>query len=57
MIKGLVSASDAARAAEVGVDAVVLSNHGGRQLDQVVAPLDMLPEVRQRVGDRIGVGR
>jgi isopentenyl diphosphate isomerase/L-lactate dehydrogenase-like FMN-dependent dehydrogenase len=57
VIKGLVSASDAARAAEVGVDAVVLSNHGGRQLDQVVAPLDMLPEVRQRVGDRIGVGR
>jgi L-lactate dehydrogenase (cytochrome) len=55
VIKGLVSASDAARAAEVGVDAVVLSNHGGRQLDQVVAPLDMLPEVRQRVGDQIEV--
>lgn len=55
MVKGLVSAQDAARAAEVGVDAVVLSNHGGRQLDQVVAPLLMLPEVRERVGDRIEV--
>jgi L-lactate dehydrogenase (cytochrome) len=50
-----VSAPDAARAAEVGVDAVVLSNHGGRQLDQVVAPLQMLPAVRDRVGDTIDV--
>ena len=55
MVKGLVSAQDAARAAEVGVDAVVLSNHGGRQLDQVVAPLLMLPEVRERVGDGLEV--
>jgi L-lactate dehydrogenase (cytochrome) len=55
VVKGLVSAADAARAAEVGVDAVVLSNHGGRQLDQVIAPLDMLPEVRERVGDQIEV--
>ncbi len=51
VVKGLVSPADAAQAAEVGVDAVVLSNHGGRQLDQVVAPLQMLPEVRERVGD------
>ena len=55
MVKGLVSAPDAARAVEVGVDAVVLSNHGGRQLDQVVVPLQMLPEVRDRVGDQIEV--
>ena len=55
VIKGMVSAPDAARAAEVGVDAVVLSNHGGRQLDQVVAPLQVLPEVRERVGDEIEV--
>jgi L-lactate dehydrogenase (cytochrome) len=55
MVKGLVSAPDAARAVEVGVDAVVLSNHGGRQLDQVVVPLQMLPAVRDRVGDRIQV--
>ena len=55
MVKGLMSAPDATRAVEVGVDAVVLSNHGGRQLDQVVAPLQMLPEVRDRVGDQIEV--
>jgi L-lactate dehydrogenase (cytochrome) len=55
IVKGLVSESDAARAAEVGVDAVVLSNHGGRQLDQVVVPLQMLPAVRDRVGDKIAV--
>jgi L-lactate dehydrogenase (cytochrome) len=55
IVKGLVSDSDAARAVEVGVDAVVLSNHGGRQLDQVVVPLQMLPAVRARVGDKIAV--
>ena len=55
IVKGLVSESDAARAAEVGVDAVVLSNHGGRQLDQVVVPLQMIPAVRDRVGDKIAV--
>ncbi len=55
IVKGLVSESDAARAVEVGVDAVVLSNHGGRQLDQVVVPLQMLPAVRDRVGDKIAV--
>ena len=55
IVKGLVSESDAARAVEVGVDAVVLSNHGGRQLDQVVVPLQMIPAVRDRVGDKIAV--
>jgi L-lactate dehydrogenase (cytochrome) len=53
--KGLVSPQDALRAAAAGVDAVVLSNHGGRQLDQVVPPVEMLPAVRQAVGDRIQV--
>jgi L-lactate dehydrogenase (cytochrome) len=55
VIKGLVSASDAVRAADGGADAVVLSNHGGRQLDQAIPPVEMLPEVRQAVGDRIQV--
>jgi L-lactate dehydrogenase (cytochrome) len=55
VIKGLVSAPDARRAAEVGADAVVLSNHGGRQLDQAIAPVEMVPEVREAVGDRIQV--
>jgi L-lactate dehydrogenase (cytochrome) len=55
MVKGMVNAQDVVRAADAGVDAVVLSNHGGRQLDQVVAPLEVLPEVRERVGDRLDV--
>jgi L-lactate dehydrogenase (cytochrome) len=55
VIKGLVSAPDALRAAEAGVDAVVLSNHGGRQLDQAIAPVEMVPEVREAVGDRVQV--
>lgn len=50
VLKGIVRPDDAARAVEAGVDAVVLSNHGGRQLDQAVAPIEMLPAVRDRVG-------
>ncbi|MFB7112184.1 alpha-hydroxy acid oxidase [Streptomyces sp. NPDC056291] len=53
VVKGMVSARDAVRAAEAGVDGVVLSNHGGRQLDRAVAPIEVLPEVRQAVGDRV----
>lgn len=55
MIKGILSPEDAARAADAGVDAVVLSNHGGRQLDHAAPPILMLPAVRKRVGDGIGV--
>jgi L-lactate dehydrogenase (cytochrome) len=50
VVKGLVRPEDAARAAAAGVDAVVLSNHGGRQLDGAVAPLQVLPAVREAVG-------
>ena len=46
VIKGVQRVEDAVRAAEVGVDAIVLSNHGGRQLDRTQAPLDLLPRVR-----------
>jgi L-lactate dehydrogenase (cytochrome) len=42
-----------ARAAEIGLDAVQLSNHGGRQLDHMLSPMDVLQEARQRVGDGI----
>jgi L-lactate dehydrogenase (cytochrome) len=42
-----------ARAASLGVDAVQLSNHGGRQLDRMLSPLDVLQEARQRVGNSI----
>jgi L-lactate dehydrogenase (cytochrome) len=55
VVKGLVSPRDAVRAAEMGVEAVVLSNHGGRQLDRVVPPVEMIPSVREAVGDRMQV--
>ncbi|WP_207537535.1 alpha-hydroxy acid oxidase [Sabulicella rubraurantiaca] len=44
VIKGLLAAEDVVRAREAGADAVILSNHGGRQLDGAVAPLRVLPE-------------
>jgi L-lactate dehydrogenase (cytochrome) len=45
VIKGVLSADDARLAREAGVDGLIVSNHGGRQLDGAVAPLDVLPEV------------
>lgn len=50
VVKGMLRAEDVARAAAMGVDAVVLSNHGGRQLDRAVTPLDVLPDVRRAAG-------
>ena len=50
LIKGLIRPRDVARAAEIGADGVVMSDHGGRQLDSTVAPLEMLPEARRLVG-------
>jgi isopentenyl diphosphate isomerase/L-lactate dehydrogenase-like FMN-dependent dehydrogenase len=54
-VKGILSADDAERAADLGVDGVVVSNHGGRQLDGAVATLDALPAIAQRVGGRVQV--
>lgn len=53
--KGILTAEDAVLAAEHGCDAVVVSNHGGRQLDRAVASLDALPEVAEAVGDRVEI--
>jgi isopentenyl diphosphate isomerase/L-lactate dehydrogenase-like FMN-dependent dehydrogenase len=53
--KGVLTAEDALLAAENGCDAIVVSNHGGRQLDRAVASLDALPEVVDAVGDRVEV--
>ena len=53
IVKGLLTVEDCVRAAEMGVDAVAISNHGGRQLDWAVAPLDLLPAVRRAIGDRV----
>lgn len=54
-IKGILSAEDAKRAAEVGATAVVVSNHGGRQLDTSPAPIEVLPEIVDAVGDRLEI--
>lgn len=52
-IKGLQSASDAKRALDVGASAVMISNHGGRQLDTSPAPLDCVKAMRDSVGDQL----
>ena len=55
IIKGIMDPRDAKLAADHGVDAIVVSNHGGRQLDGAPASIDALPAVVQEVGDRCEV--
>jgi len=55
VIKGIHTVDDARRAADAGADALVVSNHGGRQLDGAPPTLRVLPEVAASVGDRIEV--
>jgi L-lactate dehydrogenase (cytochrome) len=55
VIKGIHTGDDARRAVDVGADALVVSNHGGRQLDSVAPTLRILPEVVASVGDQIEV--
>ena len=55
MIKGIQCLEDATMVADLGVDAIVLSNHGGRQLDMGRAPLELLPEVADAIGDHVEV--
>ncbi len=55
LVKGLVTAEDAILACEHGAAGVVVSNHGGRQLDGAIASLDALPEVVDAVGERAEV--
>jgi isopentenyl diphosphate isomerase/L-lactate dehydrogenase-like FMN-dependent dehydrogenase len=52
LVKGILTSEDAVVATEAGVDGIVVSNHGGRQLDGVAASLDALPEVVEAAGDR-----
>ena len=54
-LKGIVSAADAKRAVEIGCTGIVVSNHGGRQLDGSRASFDQLAEIADAVGDRIDV--
>ncbi len=55
VLKGIQSAADAERAADAGMDGVVVSNHGGRQVDGGIAALDALPPVAAAVGSRLAV--
>jgi L-lactate dehydrogenase (cytochrome) len=54
-LKGVLSCDDAQRAADAGVSALILSNHGGRQLDGAAAPIEVLPRIAEAVGDRIEI--
>jgi L-lactate dehydrogenase (cytochrome) len=55
VLKGILDAEDAKIAASSGADAIVVSNHGGRQLDSTVSSIRALPEVADAVGDRMEV--
>jgi len=55
VLKGVLSAADALRAADAGMDGVIVSNHGGRQVDGAIAALDALPAVAAAVGSRLSV--
>ena len=54
-LKGVMSVEDAKRAIDIGCTAVIISNHGGRQLDGSRAPFDQLAEIVDAVGDKIEV--
>jgi L-lactate dehydrogenase (cytochrome)/(S)-mandelate dehydrogenase len=53
VIKGIMSPADALRAIDAGCDGILVSNHGGRQLDQAPGSLDVLPAIRAAVGDKL----
>lgn len=53
VLKGVMRVDDAKRAASLGVDGLMVSNHGARQLDRAPSPLDVLPAIDRAVGDRI----
>lgn len=55
ILKGILSVEDAKRAVEVGADAIIVSNHGGRQLDGAMSSIRMLPDIVDAVGDRVEV--
>jgi L-lactate dehydrogenase (cytochrome) len=54
-LKGIMSVADARRAVAIGADAIMISNHGGRQLDGSRAPFDALPEIVDAVGGKIEI--
>ena len=54
-VKGVLHPDDARRCADLGADGLIVSNHGGRQLDHAPASVDMLPHVVEAVGDRMEI--
>jgi lactate 2-monooxygenase len=55
LLKGILSAEDAGRAVDEGIDGIVVSNHGGRQVDGSIATFDALPGIAEAVGGRIPI--
>lgn len=51
VLKGVINPADVAKASALGCDGVIMSNHGGRQLDHAISPLRVLPEARAQAGD------
>jgi len=55
VLKGCVNPNDAVIAADLGIDGIQVSNHGGRQLDHMASPLDVLPEIVERTNGRLEI--
>jgi L-lactate dehydrogenase (cytochrome) len=55
IVKGVLSVEDAKRAAGLGAAAIMVSNHGGRQMDAVPAPIDLIADIRDAVSDRLEI--
>jgi (S)-mandelate dehydrogenase len=55
VVKGVMHPADAVRLAGLGVDGLMISNHGGRQLDRAPSPIEVLPAIRDAVGDKVSL--
>ncbi|WP_245157110.1 alpha-hydroxy-acid oxidizing protein [Anaerovorax sp. IOR16] len=55
IIKGVMSVKGALKALESGADAIIVSNHGGRVLDHALAPVEVLPNIKEAIGDRMTI--
>ncbi|KAF2880613.1 hypothetical protein ILUMI_25553 [Ignelater luminosus] len=55
VLKGILTAEDAIKGAELGIAGILVSNHGGRQVDGVPAPIEALPEIVKAVGDKVEI--
>lgn len=55
VVKGILHHEDARRAADAGVDGIIVSNHGGRQFERAPAPIEVLPDIVEAVGSRLTV--